>query len=263
MATAQVHQILGQINCMLETWEEGHLLREGALVVISGRPNVGKSTLLNALLGRNRAIVSPVPGTTRDTLEETIIMEGIPIRLVDTAGLCTTNCVIEQEGIRRARSHMQQADLHLYIIDASKPLDGEDGSHLKSLRSEKSIIIMNKIDLGTLIQEKDTAGFVNIKSQLNIGKGLKEIQHQIIELLRLTYSGQSHAVIAERHKKILQKSCTDIKEALKIMESGQDESIVLAVSHFRFAIESLGQITGKIYHTELLNSIFSRFCVGK
>ncbi len=261
--TAQVHQILEQIHCMLETWEEGHLLREGALVVISGRPNVGKSTLLNALLGRNRAIVSPMPGTTRDTLEETIILKGIPIRLVDTAGLRTATCTIEQEGIRRARSHMQKADLHLYIIDASKPLDSEDGSHLKSLSTEKSIVIINKTDLGMLIQEKDIAGFINIKAQLNTGKGLKEIQHQIIEQLGLTYSGQPHAVIAERHKKILQKSYTDIKEALKILASGHDESIVLAISHLRFAIESLGQITGKIYHSELLNSIFSRFCIGK
>jgi tRNA modification GTPase len=260
---AQTHQILEQIHCMLETWEEGHLLREGALVVISGRPNVGKSTLLNALLGRNRAIVSPVPGTTRDTIEETIILEGIPIRLVDTAGLRTTTCAIEQEGIRRARSHMQKADLHLYIIDASNPLDSEDISHLKSLRADKSIVIMNKIDLGTLIQEKDAAEFVSIKAQLNVGKGLKEIHNRIIKQLGLTYSGQPHAVIAERHKKILQKSYTDIKEALKILASGQDESIVLAVSHLRFAIESLGQITGKIYHAELLNSIFSRFCIGK
>jgi len=262
-ATAQVHRIMEQIHYMLETWEEGHLLREGALVVISGRPNVGKSTLLNALLGRNRAIVSPLPGTTRDTIEETIILEGIPIRLVDTAGLRTTTCAIEQEGIRRARSHMQKADLHLYIIDASKPLDGEDGSHLKSLRAGKSIVIMNKIDLGILIKEKDTAGFINIKAQINAGKGLKEIQMRIIEQLGLTYSGQPHAVIAERHKKILQKSCADIKDALTILKSGQDKSIVLAVSHLRFAIESLGQITGKIYHAELLNSIFSRFCVGK
>ncbi|MCX6991994.1 MAG: tRNA uridine-5-carboxymethylaminomethyl(34) synthesis GTPase MnmE [Kiritimatiellaeota bacterium] len=259
----QAHTIMEQIHSMLETWEEGHLLREGALVVISGRPNVGKSTLLNALLGRNRAIVSPMPGTTRDTLEETIILEGIPIRLVDTAGLRTTTCAIEQEGIRRARRHMQKADLHLYVMDASKPLDSEDGSHLKSLKVEKSIVIINKIDLGTLIHEKDVSGFVNINAQLNVGKGLKEIQNRIIEQLGLTYSGQPHAVIAARHKKILQKSYTDIRAALKILESGQDESIVLAVSHLKFAIESLGQITGKIYHTELLNSIFSRFCIGK
>jgi len=158
---------------------------------------------------------------------------------------------------------MQKADLHLYIIDASKPLESEDSFHLKSLRAEKSIVIINKIDLGTLIQEKDMAGFINIKAQLNTGEGLKEIRNRIIEQLGITYYGQPHAVIAERHKKILQKSYTDIKEALKILESGQDESIVLAVSNLRFAVESLGQITGKIYHAELLNSIFSRFCVGK
>ena len=138
-----------------------------------------------------------------------------------------------------------------------------NGNDPHCLRAGKSIVIINKIDLGTLIREKDTAGFINIKAQLNAGKGLKEIQNQIIEQLGLTYSGQPHAVIAERHKKILQKSFMDIKEALKILESGQDETIVLAASRLRFAIESLGQITGKTYHAELLNSIFSRFCVGK
>jgi tRNA U34 5-carboxymethylaminomethyl modifying GTPase MnmE/TrmE len=122
---------------------------------------------------------------------------------------------------------------------------------------------MNKIDLGTLIQEKDVAGFISIKAQLNIRKGLKEIHNIIIERLGLIYSGQPHAVISERHNKILQKSYTDIKEALKILTSGQDESIVLAVSHLKFAIESLGQITGRTFYAELLNSIFSRFCVGK
>ena len=114
-----------------------------------------------------------------------------------------------------------------------------------------------------LIQANDMAVIANIKTQLNIGEGLKEIRQGIIKCLGLTYSGQPHAVIAERHKKILQKSFVDIKETLKILESGQDETIVLAVSHLRFALESLGQITGKTYHAELLNSIFSRFCVGK
>lgn len=262
-ATAQAQQVLEQIHGMLETWEEGHLLREGALVVISGRPNVGKSTLLNALLGKNRAIVSPVPGTTRDTIEEAIVLEGVPIRIVDTAGLRATNCMIEQEGVRRARSHMQKADLHLYVIDASQPLNDEDRGHLKSLIAEKSIVILNKIDLGMLIQEKDTVGFASIKSQLDAGEGLKEIQLSIIDKLGLTYSGQPHAVIAERHKNILQKAYMHIKNALKIMESGQEESIVLAASNLRLAIESLGYITGKIYHPELLNSIFSKFCIGK
>lgn len=259
----QLRTILEKICGMLETWEEGHLLREGALVVISGRPNVGKSTLLNALLGKSRAIVSPVPGTTRDTLEETIILEGISIRLVDTAGLRNTTCEIEKEGVKRARSHMQKADLHLYIIDASKPLENEDRDNLKALNAEKSIVIINKTDLGLRIHEKDVAKFVNIKTQLNEGKGLKEIQVRMVELLGLTYSGQPRATISERHKKILQQSYTDIKETIKILESGQEEGIVLAASRLRFAVEILGQITGRIYHTELLDSIFSRFCIGK
>lgn len=262
-ATARAQQVLGQVHDLLATWEEGHLLREGALVVISGRTNVGKSTLFNALLGKNRAIISPIPGTTRDTLEETIIMEGIPVRLVDTAGLRTTPCTIEQEGIRRARSHMQKADLHLYIIDASQPLDSEDNQNLQSLNPKKSIVIINKTDLGAQIHEKDMAGLVYIKSQLNSGKGVKEIHNQIVNLLGLHYSSLPHALISGRHKQILQKSYSDIKTALKILASGNEESIVLAISHFKSALESFGEITGKIYHTELLNSIFSRFCIGK
>lgn len=259
----QLRAILEQIRGMQETWEEGHLLREGALVVISGRPNVGKSTLLNALLGKSRAIVSPVPGTTRDTLEETIILEGISIRLVDTAGLRNTTCAIEQEGVKRARSHMQKADLHLYIIDASKPLEIEDRDNLNALNTKQSIMIINKTDLGLKVQEKDLSGFVVIKSQLINGNGVTEIKKQIVDLLGLTYSGQPRAVISERHKKILQRSYTDIKESINILESGEEEGIVLAVSRLRIAVEILGQITGRIYHNELLNSIFSRFCIGK
>lgn len=255
--------ILEQIQDMLETWEEGRFLRDGALVVISGRPNVGKSTLLNALLGKNRAIVSPIAGTTRDTLEETIVLEGISIRLVDTAGLRHTTCAIEQEGVKRARSHMQKADLHLYIIDASKPLESEDRDNLLTLNAKKSIVILNKADLGLEVHEKDIGGLVCIASQLITNKGLKEIKKRIIEILGLTYSGQPHATISERHKKILQRSYNDIKEAIKILESEQEAGVVLAVSRLRFASETLGQITGRIYHSELLNSIFTRFCIGK
>lgn len=259
----QLQSIQDQIIDLLKTWDEGHLLREGALVVISGRPNVGKSTLLNALLGKNRAIVSPIPGTTRDTIEETIILSGIPIRLVDTAGLRSTTCEIEQEGVLRATSHMKKADLHLYVIDASQSLSNEDLTTLQGLDHWKTVVVLNKTDLGTRIVENAIAGYRFVYSQLTNGKGLIEIQECIEELLGSTYTGVQRAAISTRHKKILDNSLSEVNRAISILKSTHDDATVLAASHLRYASEFIGQINGKVYHDELLESVFSRFCLGK
>ena len=131
---------------LLATWDEGRLLREGASVVIMGRPNAGKSTLFNALLGHDRAIVTALPGTTRDVLEETFVLDGIPLRILDTAGLRETECLIEQEGIRRARVHSAAADIAIYLIDSSQPFSPEDGPHLAKLDPKRTVVVLNKAD---------------------------------------------------------------------------------------------------------------------
>ena len=135
------------VDRLVGTWKEGHLIRDGALVVISGRPNAGKSTLMNALLGKNRAIVSHIPGTTRDTIEEQLVIEDVMIRLVDTAGLCDSSCAIEKDGIKRARALMAASDLTLYIMDASEPIHSDDRENIAGLDPKKTIIVLNKADL--------------------------------------------------------------------------------------------------------------------
>ncbi len=140
-----------QLDRLLGTWDEGHVVRDGVLTVISGKPNVGKSTLFNALLGTDRAIVADHPGTTRDTLEERLIIDGILLRLVDTAGLRDTDCVIEHQGVLRAKQQMQKADLHIHILDASQPLDRTDRESLSLMPPDRTIVVLNKVDLGVTI----------------------------------------------------------------------------------------------------------------
>lgn len=253
------HRIVG----ILETWEEGHILREGALVVISGKPNVGKSTLLNGLLGKDRVIVSSQPGTTRDTIEEGFILDGIPLRLVDTAGLRKTECEIEKQGVTRAREHLQKADIFIYIIDSSESLDSEDIANLRDLDLGRSLVILNKTDLGQVVYHVDLHGVATIHACLIQGKGLDKIRDMIIEKVSVITSNPPHAVISERHRQLLIMAQKDLDEAVNMVESMKENLIVLAASRIRSALEFLGQVTGKTYHEQLLNSIFSRFCIGK
>lgn len=255
--------IQSQIGSILETWEEGHLLREGALVVISGKPNVGKSTLLNVLLEKDRAIVSATPGTTRDIIEETMILDGIPIRLVDTAGLRITACDVESEGVRRTRRQMQQADIHLYLMDISQALDKDDNENLTGLDPQRTILILNKYDLGNKLLLHDYKDLATIKSCLISRDGLNEIRQSIINKLGSVSSRPPHAVISERHRQILISAGNELCEAVAMLRTLRDDVVVLASSRIQMAIELFGQITGKTYHEELLNVIFSKFCVGK
>lgn len=253
-----------RIANLLSTWGEGHILREGALVVISGKPNVGKSTMMNALLGRDRAIVSQIPGTTRDTIEERYVLEGIPLRLVDTAGLRETPCEIEQEGVRRARAHIQKADLHLYLVDASKPLGSDDTEHLAKLKTEKCVIVLNKSDLGQRVLPEHIPCPTIVSASLIAGDGLEGVRRAIIQKLAsdINLSVQPHASISERHRRLLVDAQAESKEAFTLINH-QFPDVVLAADRLRDALEELGMVTGKVYHDELLASIFSRFCIGK
>ena len=253
-----------QIVHLISTWDEGHMLREGALAVISGKPNVGKSTMMNALLGRDRAIISHIPGTTRDIIEERLVLEGIPLRLVDTAGLRETECEIEQEGVRRALSHIQKADIHLYLIDASQPLDEHDRKQLAELKSEKCIVVLNKIDLGNAVQPEQISDMTAVRTSLVKGDGVDEVRLLITEKIsqKINTSVSPHATISERHRKLLVEAQCEIEEAISLFKEKSDH-VVLVADRLRDAIESIGMVTGKIYHDELLSNIFSRFCIGK
>jgi tRNA modification GTPase len=245
---------------LLDTWDEGRLLREGARVVILGRPNAGKSTLLNALLGFDRAIVSGTAGTTRDTLEEGYVLDGIPLRIIDTAGLRETDCEIEAEGIRRAEAHGQEAHLAVYLIDASQPLHQEDRARLEHLEPERSVVVLNKIDQGRQVE-----GINGVEACLVDGVGVEELKRAMADALEKGADLQAppHAVISERHRHLLILSHKEAKQARAYLNKNVEENAVLAAEHLRSALEFLGQVTGREYHEDLLDNIFSRFCIGK
>jgi len=248
------------LDSLLDTWDEGRLLREGARVVILGRPNAGKSTLLNALLGFDRAIVSSTAGTTRDTLEEGYVLDGIPLRITDTAGLRETDCEIEAEGVRRAEAHSREAHLAIYLLDASQPLHEEDRERLDKLDPAKSVVVLNKIDQGKVIQ--DVQG---VEASLVNGIGVEELKRAMADTLEkgADLNVPPHAVISERHRNLLIRSHKEAQQARAFLNENVEENAVLAAEHLRSALEFLGQVTGREYHEDLLDNIFSRFCIGK
>lgn len=256
--------VLDLTRQLIATWDEGHLLRDGALVVISGKPNVGKSTLLNALLGTDRAIVSDMPGTTRDTIEEDFVLAGIPIRLIDTAGLRETECLIEKKGIERTRTRMAKADLHIYMIDASQPLSDDDRAHIRGIPDGKGLVILNKIDLGDAIAEWPYAPPL-VKASMNNVDDLKTIRTALEGLLssRLDLAARPQAAISERHRALLLEATREMEAVAELLAEEADAVVSLAASRLRTALDALGTVTGRTYQEELLNSIFSRFCIGK
>lgn len=265
----RIGQVAGRLGELLATWDEGHLLREGARVVIAGSPNVGKSTLLNALLGRGRAIVAELPGTTRDTIEEELILDGIPARLVDTAGLREAQCGVEQEGVRRAEASVAAADVTLYVVDASAGVSADDEARLAALDPARAVLVLNKADLATSeIGGGEAVGVPawlasTVRTSALRREGLAVLREAILDKLRVTHRGEPHAAISERHKQIVQKVLNVLNEAQSQMEHAGDEWIVIAAGFIREALEELGKATGRVYSEELLDHIFSRFCIGK
>ena len=274
-----------ELEALISTWEEGHRLREGTLVVLAGRPNAGKSTLLNLLLGKERAIVTPIAGTTRDSLEEEVVLQGFPLRIVDTAGLRTADCEIEQEGIRRSRGLMEKAEIVILLIDASRPLDAEDHALLDNCPHDNTLVLLNKVDLGQIITPADipqnhvvscsllqrhdqpfvvppSGGPPQEQADTQI-PGIDACKQALCEMLHLSTQTESHAVISERHRITAQHTLSTILQAMQTLQAHGESSEMIAALALRDGIEQLGQITGRSYHDNLLEAIFSRFCVGK
>jgi len=263
---SRLARIEEQLACLLATWDEGHLLREGARMVIAGRPNVGKSTLLNTLLGKDRAIVTHIPGTTRDALEEGWVLDGIPLRLIDTAGLRTTDDQVEDEGIRRTRMHLEQADIYLYLLDASQPLHDDDAKHLQAFDRRRCVAVLNKIDLGrALPREQLPGGLRAVETSLVGGLGLDTLRQALTETMagNARIQAEPQAVISERHRHLLLAAQRDLAEAHSLLARDEEAWVALAAHRLRAVLEGLGEATGRVYHHELLDHIFSHFCIGK
>ncbi|MCU0856843.1 MAG: tRNA uridine-5-carboxymethylaminomethyl(34) synthesis GTPase MnmE [Pontiellaceae bacterium] len=261
----KLDQCFRDLENLLATWDEGRLLREGARVVIMGRPNAGKSTLFNALLGADRAIVTDIAGTTRDIIEETLVLDGVPLRIFDTAGLRETECRIEQEGIRRTHAHSAAADIAVYLIDASAPVSAEDIAHLAKLNPSRTVVVLNKADRKITNIQYPITNIQIVETSLITGVGVAQVKEAIAEKLEagVNLDAPAHAVISERHRNLLERARTELIQArARIAEEGEPGAAT-AAEHLRAALEALGQVTGRVYHNELLNNIFSRFCIGK
>lgn len=261
-------EVKNNIDRLISTWNEGRILRNGATVVIAGSANVGKSTLLNTLLEYDRAIVSPIPGTTRDFIEESFSLNGIPIRLVDTAGIRPSECQLEREGIKRGRDQMQRADLNLYVLDASQPLSSADAANIANQLREKCIVVLNKADLGLRVEPNDFSGHDAVVTCLLKKSGLEALRSLMaskIEASGMSRGGEhgSHAAISERHRTLLLKAGTEVDASLEKLRGGGEEDQFIASETLRHAIECLDIITGRQYQDSLLDEIFSRFCIGK
>lgn len=249
------------IDSLLRTANEGRILRRGIRAAIIGRPNVGKSSLLNQLLGHDRAIVSHIPGTTRDTIEETANVRGIPVIFIDTAGLREASDEIEIEGIRRSRGALADAELILHVLDAAEPLTKEDEKLLAEFSQKKRLVIKNKIDLANRLQLP--LGMAALDVCCLTGNGLEEVKDAIKEKV---WSGEIEAemwqvMINARHQEALQRARAGIERAVAALEKGL--GLELAAFDLRVAANAVGEIVGKTTTEDLLDSIFSQFCIGK
>lgn len=251
---SQVEAVLATVESLLATADQGRILREGVRTVIYGEPNVGKSSLLNHLLGFERAIVSNIAGTTRDTIEETINLNGIPLRLVDTAGVRTAADTIEAEGIQRTVRQIESADLLLEITDASQPkhpdleVPGSDAAHL---------LLLNKSDLG---EHPSWAGVAGIRLSCETGDGfdaLTETIHRTLDFSEVDW-GEHAVAINARHQASLEQARQSLAAAIPMLDQPEFAAIDL-----REALDALGEIPGRTDTEDLLGVIFSSFCIGK
>ena len=256
----------GRIEKLLKSADDGKLLQEGIKTVILGKPNAGKSSLLNLLVGEEKAIVTEIAGTTRDVLEEQITLGGISLRMLDTAGIRSTADKVEQIGVERAKEHAKDADLILYVVDASVPLDENDAQIMELLRGRKTILLLNKSDLQTVISAEELTERVNAPVR-NISAreetGLEELETMIKEMFfqgEISFNDEVY-ITNLRQKQALKDALESLKLVENSIEAGMPEDFFSI--DLMNAYERLGSMIGESVGEDLVNEIFSKFCTGK
>lgn len=264
-------EVLDRVKLKLQQLEEsfqsGKILRDGVKTVIIGKPNAGKSSLLNILLDEERAIVSEKEGTTRDTIEEFIRIKDVPLKIIDTAGIRETEDEIEEIGVKRALKLIEEADLIIALFDISKTLDEQDFKILDLIKNRKSIVLLNKSDLSekniktiNYIKEKNK---IVIEASMRSKKGIEELENEIVELFKINeiQSGNEIIITNIRHKNQIHKAKESIEKSIEIVN--QQMPIDIIAVEIKQALEDLGYITGDNVSEDIINEIFSKFCLGK
>ena len=255
-----------KVETLLKSADDGRMIQEGIKTVILGKPNAGKSSLLNFLVGEDRAIVTDIAGTTRDTLEEYISLHGISLRIVDTAGIRETEDVVEKIGVGKAKKMAEDADLILYVVDSSLPLDENDREIMELLGGRKSIVIYNKTDLESVVdikELKEKTGSPVIPVSVVEETGITELEETIKKMFfrgEISFDDEVYITNA-RHKTALEEALESLKMVRESIETGMSEDFFSI--DLMSAYESLGKIVGEPVGEDLVNEIFSRFCVGK
>ncbi|MBV8279117.1 MAG: tRNA uridine-5-carboxymethylaminomethyl(34) synthesis GTPase MnmE [Verrucomicrobia bacterium] len=245
---------------LVATADQGRILRHGLRTVIYGEPNVGKSSLLNLLLGYDRAIVSETPGTTRDTIEETINVRGIPVRLIDTAGKRSSEDSIEQEGIRRTELQLAQADLVLQVVDASAPRGTAPDESMSTGNEKNRVLVLNKVDLGI---HEDWASTKGVRFSCRTREGEEGLNQAIWDFVMTGgFGGQDFRIaISVRHQACLQKAITELEAAKAGLANSKLPELISI--ELRGALDAIGDVVGRHDTEDLLGRIFSEFCIGK
>lgn len=262
-----INSLEKEVNELLDSADKGAMLREGISCAICGRANVGKSSLLNRLLKRDRAIVTPIAGTTRDVLEETLDLFGIPLRLIDTAGIGRGENIAEKEAIKRSKQSIKEASVVLFMIDASEPLRHEDRNIAKSISKKLAFVVMNKKDLPAKVAEADVEKLLPRKKHLHIsalrGTGLGQLEKELAKSIWQGKTGDQEQVLVSniRHIQAFRLAKKFLHNSSKALKSGQSPEIVAL--ELKGAQEALGEIVGEISSDEILGRIFSQFCIGK
>ena len=261
-------QSVGQRLIKLEkSFDNGKIIKEGIKTAIIGKPNAGKSSLLNAILKEDRAIVTDIAGTTRDTIEEFVTINGIPLKLIDTAGIREASDKVEKIGVEKSIKLAEEADLVIAIFDSSKELTEEDIEILKLIENKKSIILLNKNDLNPVISENDEKLRKASKNILKISAlnktGIDELYEKISELFNLNEINLDNDILITnvRHKNIISKSLENVKKANEALNINMPIDIITI--YIKEILEDLGEITGEVVTEDIINEIFSKFCLGK
>jgi tRNA modification GTPase len=261
-----VQHLLSELKILIDSADNGRMIKEGIQTVILGKPNAGKSSLLNVLVGSDRAIVTDIEGTTRDVLEETITLNGISLNIMDTAGIRQTNDVVEKIGVDKAKTYANDADLIIYVVDVSRPLDENDYEIMKMIQDKKAIVLLNKSDLSAVISREVLSSSID-KPMIEISakeeKGIDEFENVLKKMFfkgEISFNDEIY-ITNIRHKTAILDAYESLKKVLISIENDMPEDFYSI--DLLDAYESLGSITGETIGEDLVNEIFSKFCMGK